>query len=487
MKKNKKLITKLFAVTSLVVGGGIISLAAQCTPKNVLRGDGWILVQVERDWLPYYETVKSQLLSKSEFKDLGIDVKFKIIGAVDESNSFRTKGQKDKDTSEVLAVQNDAYAFFINQGLILDLYSNEQLKNYYDNNVISGRSYGSSTGPYTRTLKNSSSKIYGLPFNTESLVIYSRKDSNLDAIKFDNSATPQEQWANLLYSDTSAQYGIGDKGKGKLFAEVSNYFQADSFFNNLEYTVEGTKKNLKIINKNGDKYSQLFTVDGADINPKIENIYDNIVNSYKSLPSEFKTDYQSSSLSLLSNPNFKGRLLSGSWNFNKAYEKAGKDNLVIEPLPSGITHVTGGWGLSLSSSLSGKKASAGLMFIKQLTDSENSTQFFLGLNKIPVFKEAADKIRIEDNSGPDSSTVKSYIDSILENNKASNTTETFLNPFPTEINFPDDNFWSVYSGVVSGNTKSSSNYVYNGRGVRVTLSEVFAKYKNASASVYNNK
>lgn len=403
----KKIMSMSLAAT-MVAGLGIG--IASCGDSNTLRKDNAILVQVEKDWMPLYESVKKSLEENEEYKKLGISINFKETGSFDEMDLIDNKGTTDSDGAEVFAVSKDRYSSMVQNGHLKEIDNSDKFSNTF----------------YTEESKNYNeidaykfdNKLYGVPYSIESIINF----------------TTDDNWVDL---DSTEKLYTSIKDKKFSLVGQDLYF-AYSLFAGLD----DSQEDAVFYEKDG-KFASVLS-DKTKITPVLEALYSQLQDSSTKQNISGTEAYNNIKNWLLS---AKDRTITtGPWEKNSLLEifeekKADIEGLTlsVKPLNTSQKFFKGGWGLSLAKTLSGNKYEAAKMFIEEISSEKHIEEMYEHASKISAHKNT--KTTLENKYSDQTKFERQIVDATY--------TSYENNVVRGKFKENDSNFWEVYKNVLN--------------------------------------
>ncbi len=347
MKKLALLVTAFAAIFSL----------AACK-KEVVS----ISVQVESEWLPYYEMVKENVLA--EYPDA--EINFIETGSFDHLDALDGTDATNKDIADVFAAPADRMYGLENNDLLAYLPAEEMAANiggWTDYNAGLGGAF-KIDGEYV-----------AIPMNIETL-IYFVNTANADTASID--LTDSIEMMDLEYDDMLVAY--------------FNAWFGVAYTNAVGIELLGKETDGTLYSDMTKEWSAL-TQDQKDLFTFLYNywsFHNDLGNSawdkdnlWADMDASFDTE------STTDDPFTTSLLLEGPWNTGKYSDIAG-DNFDILPINnvtiSGqeLAHWKGGWGLVVNTRCeeSEDKMELAQAFIEELVNPDNAIDFFKHTGKI---------------------------------------------------------------------------------------------------------
>ncbi|MFO7612171.1 MAG: sugar ABC transporter substrate-binding protein [Clostridia bacterium] len=360
MKRITGIIIALMLVFSLVACSGgkdpVTSETAtpSATPQSI---KATISVQVETDWLPYYETVKARVLAENP----GSTINFIETGAFDHLDVLDATDVTNVDVADVFAIPADRlYPLSMNEALA-SIDAKKMAANvggFADFDAGLGGNF-MIDGEYL-----------AFPMNIETLIVFANK-ANAAAKGIDLTGTIE--FTDLEYED--------------MLVPFFNAWFGVAFTNAGDIELLGNDDGV-LWSDMTKEYSELT----ADQKKVLTAIYDYWKAHDAALTDAWDTSaawgYMDSSFSTGGKASLR---LEGPWSTNTLSEQAGAGaDLVILPINQvtvgglPLAHWKGGWGLAVNARVEGKADQMALAqaFIEEVVNTEFAVEFFQATGKI---------------------------------------------------------------------------------------------------------
>lgn len=363
-------------------GGGEKDSTAQVESEGIKSE---ITVQVEKDWMDYYQKAVDKVLEKNPDSKINL----KEIGSFDHLDILNSTDATNPDFADVFALPLDRYTDLVSQDVLGAVNAPAMAKEIggYDN-------YDESLGGFFKDGED----YLAFPFNIETLITYVNKENATKAgidsekpIELNDIKDP----ANVLLPFFDAWYGVASTNSA----------------------------GISLLKEEGDKFESDMTKDFKDLSEDQQKLFESLYEYWK------KNNEVNS-------PLFSGEdegwayigdefttggagviRLGGPWELNDNVEKAG-DNLEIYPIDhitingKPLSHWQGGWAMAINARIeedADKKALAE-NFIMELVNPENAAELFKATGKI-LTNVSAEDYEKTDISDLDKKVIKNVIES----------------------------------------------------------------------------
>ncbi|MDO5018562.1 MAG: extracellular solute-binding protein [Lagierella massiliensis] len=332
-----------------------------------------ITVQVEKDWMEYYQMAADKVLEKNPDSK----IEFKEIGSFDHLDILKSTDATNPDFADVFALPLDRFTDLVSQDVLGGLNAPAMADEIggYEN-------FDESLGGFFKDGED----YLGFPYNIETLITFVNKEnSQNESINYENAIEINDikDPANVLLPFFDAWFGVAatNSAEVSLLKEENDKFESDMVkdFKDLDEDQQKLFESLyEYWKKHNEANSPLFS--GED-------------EGWAYIGDQFTTGG-------------KGVIrLGGPWELNDNVEKAG-DNLEIFPIDhltingKPLVHWQGGWAMAINARIeedSEKKALAE-NFIIELLRPENAEKLFKATGKIlpNVSAEEYDKTGLTD-------------------------------------------------------------------------------------------
>lgn len=323
-----------------------------------------ITVQVEKDWVPYYEAVKERVLEKYpkatiNFIETGSFDHLDVIDATDATN---------KDVADVFALPADRLYTLANNNILAGIDAKKMAEE-----VGGFKDFDGGMGGNFKI----DDEYLAFPYNIETLVAYVNKENAASA---GIDLTKPVEFTSLEF--------------GKMLVTAHDAWFGVAFTNAVDF---------ELLNKSADgTLSTDATKAYSELTDDQKNLFDGLYTYWKS-HYENKTDlWDKEAASGYLDAQFAAKdgaaiRIDGPWATTSLSDTVGADNLEVLPLSNvtingnELSHWKGGWGLGINARVEEDEAQMELAeaFIKEIVNPEYAKDLFKATGKILENVEAS--------------------------------------------------------------------------------------------------
>jgi arabinogalactan oligomer / maltooligosaccharide transport system substrate-binding protein len=323
-----------------------------------------ITVQVEKAWVPYYESVKKRVLEKHP----NATINFIETGSFDHLDVIDSTDATNKDVADVFALPADRLYTLANNNILASIDAKKMAEE-----VGGFKDFDGGMGGNFKV----DDEYLAFPYNIETLLAYVNKENAANA---GIDITKPIEFTSLEF--------------GKMLVTAHDAWFGVAFTNSV---------NLELLNKSKDgKLSTDATKAYSELTADQKNLFEGLY-SYWKLHYENKTDlWDKEAASGYLDAQFAKKdgaaiRIDGPWATTSLSDKVGADNLEVLPLSNvtingnPLSHWKGGWGLGINARCEENEAQMELAqdFIKEIVNPEYAKDLFKATGKILENVEAS--------------------------------------------------------------------------------------------------
>lgn len=357
MKKKRIIASILLACTAF-------SFTA-CGPKGSGSDEKTtITVQVEKDWVPYYESVKGRVLEKHP----NATINFIETGSFDHLDVIDATDATNKDVADVFALPADRLYTLANNNILAGMDAKKMAEE-----VGGFKDFDRGLGGNFKV----DEEYLAFPYNIETLVAYVNKEN-----------------AEKAGIDLSKPIEFTSLDFGKMIVTAHDAWFGVGFTNAVDFELLNKSEDGTLSTDGTKAYSEL-TEDQKKLFEGLHSYwkshYDNKTDLWDKEAAAGYLDAQFAA------ENGAAIRIDGPWATTSLADKVGADNLEVLPLSNvtingkSLSHWKGGWGLGINARVEENEAQMELAeeFIKELVNPEYAKDLFKATGKILENVEAS--------------------------------------------------------------------------------------------------